>query len=89
MVDSLVRGGFEANESVSPLLEASCLTAYISVLCWEMVETTPLLMDLTLEGQDEKFRCLYYVFSWSFGCWIQLDAHVLKTYNFVVVLVGN
>ena len=52
-VDSLVRGGFEANESVSPLLEASCLTAYIPVLCWEMVETAPLLMDSTPKGHDE------------------------------------
>lgn len=53
MVDSLVRFGFEANESVSPLLEASYLTAYISVLCWEMVEVAPLLMDYTPKGQDE------------------------------------
>ena len=67
MVDSLVRCGFEANELVSALLEASCLTTYIPVLCWEMVQTAPLLMDSTPKCWDEKVRCLYYVFSWSFG----------------------
>ena len=50
MVDSLVRGGFEVNELVSPFLDASCLTAYIPVLYLEMVETTPLLMVSTLDG---------------------------------------
>lgn len=54
-VDSLVRGGFEANESVFLLIEASCLTAYIPGPCLEMVETTPLLMILNPDGQYEGF----------------------------------
>ena len=49
-VDSLVRGGFEANELVSILIEASCFTAYILGPCLEMVETVPLLMVSTLDG---------------------------------------
>ena len=42
-----VKGGFELNELVSLVLEASCSTAYIIVVSLDMVETTPLLMDLT------------------------------------------
>ena len=38
------------NESVSYLIEASCLIAYISVLYLELVETAPRMMISTPRG---------------------------------------
>ena len=51
------------NESVSILLEASCSIAYILALSWEKVETAPLFMDSTPEGQDELFDAyiMYFI----------------------------
>ena len=49
-VDSLVRSGFEANESVSMLIEARRSTAYIRVPCLEMVVTVIYLLDSTPDG---------------------------------------
>ena len=49
-VDTSVIGGFELNESVSIVLEASCSTAYFSVPTLDLVETTPRLMDSTPKG---------------------------------------
>ncbi len=50
VVYTSVIGGFELNESVSIVLEASCSTTYFSVPSLDLVETAPRLMDSTTKG---------------------------------------